>query len=84
MSEVSSAGRLGFLAAPEVGGAQGVAELARVRGTDALGSMDSNTFSVQVTIISCVYVFRLLNECLRSDEYRLMLHLNCQDIYPVT
>ena len=50
MSEVSSAGRLGFLAAPEVGGAQGVAELARVRGTDALGSVDSNIFSVQVTM----------------------------------
>ena len=40
MSEVSSAGRLGFRAPPVVGGVEGVAELARVRGTDALGSVD--------------------------------------------
>ena len=39
-SDVSSAGRLGFLTPSEVGGAEGVAELARVRGTDALGSED--------------------------------------------
>ena len=39
-SVVSSAGRLGFLTLSEVGGAEGVAELARVRGTDALGSVD--------------------------------------------
>ena len=42
MSEVSSAGRLGFRAPPVVGGAEGVAELERVRGTDALGSVDSD------------------------------------------
>ena len=37
MSELSSAGRLGFLELVW-GGAEGVAELARVRGTDELGS----------------------------------------------
>ena len=52
MSEVSSAGRLGFRAPPVVGGVEGVAELARVRGTDALGSVDRD-----ISVSKCVKSF---------------------------
>ena len=45
-SELSSAGRLGFLTPPELGGPEGVAELARVRGTEALGSEESDILAI--------------------------------------